>query len=804
MSNFAELLERLSSSDPGDVREGVNILLTGKSGSPAVLTLFEELDDNPSFLPKAREIFSLVPRQELYSRLPQHLSGLRSEEFGKALSAVVADDDFETSRFLTELFYSLDSGSKKKIVLEMIGKMDTLPLDPDHAVIDHYLDQNRFLREMGILFNHPAREIRDKGLMLLSSTGSTKATGLYLGFFRREPSNDLKLRWIKYLSRFSHADALAMIGEVADDMGTELLDDLNIFLREVARTNPALFLDFLTGVKTKKSFFSGVSPSLKGIVDLEFLPRLTEASLNNPSLESRKAFFAAVENLVSYQVEKNRMLENGSSQDLCRSEVRKLLESKDRTIRQGVFVLMLKFGGPGIASVMEHYLKTDEEEQKFIEKYLRGISPELVLPLLNDMMSLNNQTALKSLVQLIRNIENQEYIPFIVRVIAREESMRDSAIDCVKQMGLSAKYQSLCTDPDEEIRYWACYLLRFFKTDSTLKMLRERMADPSIRVRSVVVETMYYFDGFSGMFGFLEEAFDDPDEGVREKAVDVLGLIGSDEAHGMLQKSLSKFNNQRLKDKIVGYITAKKKQSLLENFDQLPKDQRTVMAKSIYRLDRNLIEDLKAKMNDLSPDVRFKAVEILTTITDKGDLSIVPLLHKAASDPDKKVRAMITEALGRSGDKISYRILLKLLNDPNDRVRANVVESLEKYGKTEEVISLLVPFLEDKNNRVRANAIIALWRLGYKNIWHSVKSLLDSDDAIFVASGLFALRKIEFKGPFEFLHKYFSMDSSILKINLLITLEELGAVNQFRNGIRKFLKDDDQRVSQKALELLEK
>ena len=92
--------------------------------------------------------------------------------------------------------------------------------------------------------------------------------------------------------------------------------------------------------------------------------------------------------------------------------------------------------------------------------------------------------------------------------------------------------------------------------------------------------------------------------------------------------------------------------------------------------------------------------------------------------------------------------------------------------------------------------------LGYKNIYDSLNFLLNHPDDIFVASGLYVLRMINYPGPFDFLLPYFDRKSKILLYNLLLTIEALGLTRQFSNKIYQLTFSNDLRIKQKAKEML--
>ncbi|MDD2716592.1 MAG: HEAT repeat domain-containing protein [Candidatus Wallbacteria bacterium] len=802
MNDVNKLQELLNSTDAADGKAVA--LIFGEGGAEAsIYGLLESLSEDESFARIFNEISEKIPRDIFFQNISKPLQKINPEEFEKVLPRIVRWDDYETSLFLCHLYKSLTNDSKRNLVLKRITRMRTLP-PVKGEITDYYLENNDFLTEILIFLRHPSPDIRERGLSLLSSTGSAKAAETFLDFFRTEHKHEVKLKWFKFLGRFNPQTILDLINRIIDDLPPDLLEELAGFLKGFSRERPRFYLEFLRSFKGRREIFKKISTALSGIVDLSCLPLLVDSVLSSDSGEG-KVFFPALENLVNYHLEKEKLNWEHGNLRKHKHEIERLLKSENQQIRHGTLAMLLKFKAEGLTGVMDFYHDTSNTDKIYLEGLFKNTSPTVMLPIIQRTVTSGNQKTLLSMLKIIKNIGEQDYLPFVIKVIALDDpEVRPAALKTAEDLGMTPKYQIYCRDEKEDLRYWACFLLKNFPKRENLKILSEKLVDPSVKVRQVAVSTMLCYAGFPETLSILEEAFDDPDETVQEKAIEVLGKIGTDSAFLVLQKNLDlKPFSPRLKEKVATLLYVTEKKELVETV-KIPEEAKEIPVKNPDRLGKKMLDNLRVKLKDLNPEVRFQAAQILVTYTDRDDPAILPLLHDAAVDPDKRIRALIAQALGKSGDRTSYRVLLKLLNDPNDRVRANVVQSLEKFDRKDEVIALLVPFLDDSNNRVRANVIVALWRLQYKNIWGTLKALLDHKDDRHVASALYAIREISFKGPYIFMKQYFVSTSPIVKFNLLLTIGKLGIRDQFIPEIQSLTRDSEPRVREAARELLEK
>lgn len=134
------------------------------------------------------------------------------------------------------------------------------------------------------------------------------------------------------------------------------------------------------------------------------------------------------------------------------------------------------------------------------------------------------------------------------------------------------------------------------------------------------------------------------------------------------------------------------------------------------------------------------------TVIEIGDRRLVSMRAKLVEMLDLEsegwVRAEVARTLGLLGDGSGTReALLECLRDPVSRTRANAVEALgllRSPGYQDQI----EPLLQDPNRRVRANAVQALAASHWHRVEGTLRSLVESADALDRQAALFVLRSL--------------------------------------------------------------
>lgn len=113
---------------------------------------------------------------------------------------------------------------------------------------------------------------------------------------------------------------------------------------------------------------------------------------------------------------------------------------------------------------------------------------------------------------------------------------------------------------------------------------------------------------------------------------------------------------------------------------------------------------------------------------------------RAETDPFK-IGQLLT-SIGQSADSTLIPIIQAYLDDENPRVRAGAIEALENIGNPE-VAQMIMPFLKDEDNRVKGNAAKFLWRYSPDDVFDEMRDMLSSGKEWEEASALYVLSSIE-------------------------------------------------------------
>lgn len=167
---------------------------------------------------------------------------------------------------------------------------------------------------------------------------------------------------------------------------------------------------------------------------------------------------------------------------------------------------------------------------------------------------------------------------------------------------------------------------------------------------------------------------------------------------------------------------------------------RNSAAEILVKLQTPVLPILLTAASSSDHDVRKFVIDILG---DRGDHRATPiLLHLLQNDPEPNVRAAAAENLGKIGDVTSVPVMVKALTDPDLLVQFSLLEALGRIGSAVS-IELLVGLGE--NRLLRRPLFDTLGRIGDATVIPSlVKGLLDPMRNVREAA-LLALQSLVFR-----------------------------------------------------------
>ncbi|MDY7048301.1 MAG: HEAT repeat domain-containing protein [Microcystis panniformis WG22] len=326
----------------------------------------------------------------------------------------------------------------------------------------------------------------------------------------------------------------------------------------------------------------------------------------------------------------------------------------------------------------------------------------------------------------------------------------------------------------------------------------------------------------------LNQALKDSDWGVRWKAAEALGEIGTETAIPGLLKALEDsdgFVRVRASEALAKIASETAIPELLKALEHSNKDVRgnaafalgkigseTAIAgliKALKDSNRNVREKAAAALDKISPEtaiagllkalehsnrnVRGKAAAALDKISP--ETAIAGLL-KALEHSNKDVRGKAAAALGKISPETAIPELLKALEHSNKDVRGNAAFALGNIG-TETAIPELLKALEDSNEYVRRSAAEAFGKIGSETaILGLLKALEYSDESVRRRAAL-ALGKISSETAILGLLKALEDSDEYVRRNAAFALGNIGTETAIL-GLLKALEDSDEYVRRNA------
>lgn len=264
----------------------------------------------------------------------------------------------------------------------------------------------------------------------------------------------------------------------------------------------------------------------------------------------------------------------------------------------------------------------------------------------------------------------------------------------------------------------------------------------------------------------------EPDPGIKASILALLGKIENIESTELLIRSMSAADRV-VRETAARILLEKGKKRYLDQMHALPEDIKDQLGAIVVNYDRTFLAEIEKELASPDSAIRSKVMKILLALIKGKNEKVLELLRKFSRDPDARIRADFTRALGLVGGPMVADMLTVLLNDENDRVRANAVEiigMLDFRGVT----NLLMPLVSHANNRVRANAIIALYKMGFPNAIVALSEMLHSTDKWMRASAAYALGEINDKKTLPLLYKMLNDEDENVVLNVIRVLRKIG------------------------------
>ncbi len=253
-------------------------------------------------------------------------------------------------------------------------------------------------------------------------------------------------------------------------------------------------------------------------------------------------------------------------------------------------------------------------------------------------------------------------------------------------------------------------LLQLSERVGLVDRYRRMLQSPRKWRRALGAERLGHLGG-RAMVGPLSRLMHDRDETVRAVAARGLAHIGGEEAVALLARSLddpSELTSLRVAENLqrLGQLAVP---ALVEALGRGDGRGVVLAARILGNLRAYPAREAFARaVTAGSTDVRAQSVLALGKVGDPDD---VPLLLRAARDPEWPVRAQVANALGMIGDVSALGTLVEMCSDREWWVRHNATRALARMGPAGR--DALLDVIRGQDRYAREQAVAALEAAGF-------------------------------------------------------------------------------------------
>ncbi|MGB2805070.1 MAG: HEAT repeat domain-containing protein [Candidatus Zixiibacteriota bacterium] len=256
------------------------------------------------------------------------------------------------------------------------------------------------------------------------------------------------------------------------------------------------------------------------------------------------------------------------------------------------------------------------------------------------------------------------------------------------------------------LREKAIEVLGLIKPDNIIDSLTKNLGAKESEVRWSAAYALGSIGSEKAIEPLIEALTKDKESYVRGRAADALGSIGSEKAIAPLIEALVTDEGSSVR-------------------------LRAAVALGSIGSEKAIEPLIEALSTDEDKYVRWSAAHVLGSIG--GEKAIAPLIEALSADEDSDVRSSAADALGRTGSQKAVDPLIEALSTAKAaRVRDGAAFALRHVGG-EKVIELLIEALrKDKESHVRAGAADALGSVGSGKAIEPLIEALTADKETYV------------------------------------------------------------------------
>ena len=330
--------------------------------------------------------------------------------------------------------------------------------------------------------------------------------------------------------------------------------------------------------------------------------------------------------------------------------------------------------------------------------------------------------------------------PLVAGLFDDDPDVRRAAAEALGRLGHPGAIEHLANralrDPDEGVRLAAVEALVQLDHPEALELLLEALSDDDPRVRRAAAEALGHLGDPAAMEPLVGVALFDPQEAVRQAAVEaaVEALIQLDHPEALERLMAGLFDDdpdvRRAAAEALGLVGDPAAVELLVGVALFDPEEavRWATVEALRNLDHaGALGLLLEALYDGDPDVRKAAAEALGLFGDSA--AVGPLVEAALFDPDEAVRWAAVEALIQLDHPEALARLVEALHDGDWTVRRAAAEALGHLGDPAAMEPLVEAALFDPEEVVRQAAVEALIQLEHPEALERLVEALSDDDS---------------------------------------------------------------------------
>ena len=219
-----------------------------------------------------------------------------------------------------------------------------------------------------------------------------------------------------------------------------------------------------------------------------------------------------------------------------------------------------------------------------------------------------------------------------------------------------------------------------------------------------------------------------------------------------------------------------------------------VRSHAVFALGRLGAKHMGSRLYDMlerdeSVKVRGRVAEALGRL---GYTRAIPLLNKALSSRDVRLKMGALEGLGRMNNPQTQRTVLRYTRDEDPAVRLKVAEALGRMGLRRGA-PVAVRMLGDEDPSVVAAAVRSIEALGHRGAIPNLVALLSRDDEGIVLATVKALEGLEAVEKWKALRDLWLRSKGVVAASAALAVARLGGELSL-GGLQELLGSDDNRA----------